>query len=347
MLTTEPGLTVAEVQSFLDHNEWYDNSRLEVQQACKRKAFYQQVGPSGVPLAKRVGDGANFGTCMHGAHEAYYADWGIHSEARRRLDAVRVFHELYMELFPNGPRTNKHTLANGLDIWDDYCDQCLVEDTLYRPVDPEIGFIVRIAPRPSEPYFKPFWYVGRADGVWQRISQRDYFVGELKTSSGGAERRTKSLTFHRQPVGYVALARELVRQGKFDECTDPEQIIGHFTTVISIQVGKREVEREFFADSLDDTESWRSETIQLVEEWRGRRALAEGKGWDRLRAIYYKETEECFKYGQCPYFDLCKYGITADALSDFEADTWNPLIGARPLPKKLAADEGTINLLAR
>ena len=348
-LSSESGLTITEVQSFLDAHEWYDNSRLETQQACKRKAYFQQIGPAGVPLAKRVGDGANFGTCMHAAHETYYAEWGTRSESWRRLEAARTFQEIYAELFPNGATQSRHTLANGLDIWDDYCDQCLIEDSLYRPVDPEIGFIVRIAPRPNEPHFRAFWYVGRADGVWQRISQGDYFIGELKTSSGGAERRTKSLTFHRQPVGYVALARELVTQGKFEEVTDPAALIGHFTTVVSIQTIKREVEREFFPDTLDETESWRVETIQMVNEWRARKhlLLEYMNEWAHARRIFYKETEECFKYGQCPYFDLCKFGISADALNDYEIDSWNPLIGSRPLPKKFAEDDETVNLLSR
>ncbi len=345
MYSTESGLTIVEVQDFLSCHEWYDNSRLETQQACKRKAFYQQIGPFDLPLAKRVGDGANFGTCMHGAHERYYEDWNKRSEPHRRLDACRTFTALYQEMFPNGAAQNRHTLANGLDIWDDYCDQCLIEDTLYRPVDPEIGFIVRIAPRRDEPDFTPFWYVGRADGIWQRISQRDYFVGELKTSSGGAERRTKSLAFHRQPVGYVAIARELVAQGMFEEVRDPEQILGHFTSVISVQVSKREVEREFFTDSLVDTDDWRAETIRMVEEHRrDKRDYRAGANW---KYVFYKETEECFKYGQCPYFDLCRFGVTADSVMGFEEDTWNPLIGARPLPTRIAQDAETIDLLAR
>lgn len=345
MYSTESGLTVVEVQDFLDKHEWYDNSRLETQQACKRKAFYQQIGPVGIPLAKRVGDGANFGTCFHGAFEAYYNGWGRRSEAHRRLAAVRVFADLYQELFPNGAQQNRHSLANGMDIFDDYCDECLIEDSLYRPVDPEIGFIVRIAPRSSERDFKPFWYVGRADGVWQRISQGDYFIGELKTSSGGTERRTKSLTFHRQPVGYVTLARELVTHRKFEDVTDPAQILGHFTMVVGIQTVKRDIEREFFPDSLEETEDWRAETIQLVEEWRWRmKETAEGRPW---KQIFYKETEECFKYGQCPYFDLDRFGVSADSLSEFEEDTWNPLIGARPLPKKIVEDAETIDILGR
>jgi len=344
--STESGITIDQIQDFLSTHEWYDNSRLETQLACKRKAYYQQIGPFGIPLSKRVGPGADFGTCMHAAHEVYYHKWKVLSETQRRLNSVRAFEQQHRELFPNGTTDRKHTLANGLDIWDDYCDYCLAEDTLYRPVDPEIGFIVRIAPRPNEPTFTPFWYVGRADGVWERLSERDYFIGELKTSSGGVDRRIKSLTFHRQPVGYVALARELVSQGKFEDLTDPLQIIGHFVSVIGVGVSKRDFDREFFPDSEEETESWRYETIQIVTEWRARMAGLRGSmefsprgAW---KSLYYKETEECTKYGLCPYWDLCKYGVTSDTVAEFEPESWNPITTNRgsvnPIPEKFATD---------
>ncbi len=348
-LSPDGKLTLDDLIAFLGTVEWYDNSRIETIQACKRKAFYQLIGPTGTGLAKRVGDGAHFGTCTHAAHEAYYTGWSRLSETARRLNSIRAFTDQYQELFPNGPQRPIHTLANGLDIWDCYCDSCLAEDSLYRPVDPELGLIVRIAPRSHEPAFKPFWYLGRADGVWQRIAQNDYFVGELKTSSGGVERRAKSLTFHRQPTGYVWQVRELVKEGRFPEVASPLDIKGSFVTVIGIQAQKRDLEREYFSMSEEDTEDWRAETIQIVEEWRRRKwqidpgRLHNARNW---KHIFYKETEECTKYGLCPYWDLCKFGVTADSLHEFEVDDWNPLIGSRQMPKKveLGDEEGTIRL---
>jgi len=337
-------LTIDDLISFLDTVEWYDNSRIETIQACKRKAYYSQIGPTGTPLAKRVGDGAHFGTCMHAAHESYYTGWSSLTETARRLNGVRAFQNAYSELFPNGPQRPIHTLVNGLDIWDCYCDACLVEDRLYRPVDPEIGLVVRVAPRSHEPVFKPFWYVGRADGVWERVAHHDYFVGELKTSSGGVERRIKSLTFHRQPVGYVFQVRELVKEGKFPEVNNYLDIKGSFCTVMGIQAQKRDLDREYFVLSEEDTEDWRAETIENVQEWRTRRkAVGEmGRNW---KHIYYKETEECTKYGLCPYWDLCKFGVTPDSLADFTIETWNPLIGSRPAPEHVEiSDPGTIRI---
>ena len=347
LISTEAGLTVDQVVDFLGTHEWYDNSRIETQDGCKRKGFYQQVGPTGVPLHKRVGQGADAGSVLHAAHEAYYTGWSVLSEERRRYNSFGVLEDTYRELFKGGASANRHSLRVMRDIWDDYCAKCLFEDPFYRPVDPEVGFIIRIAPRHGERSFNPFWYTGRADGIWERVTQRDFFTGELKSTSGGAKRRIKSLKFHRQPVGYVAMAREAIRQGRFVKgITDPMAMQGTFAIVIAVQVEKREIEREYFPLTLKRTEDWRRQTIRKVEDWRAR--LREHRmdpaSWEE---IFDQQTEECTKYGLCPYWDLCDFGVTADSINEFEPDSWNPLLGSRAMPQHTITDEtftGTIHL---
>ena len=68
-------MTNDELIKFFDGREWYDNSKIKMLRGCKRKAYFQLVGPRGTPLGGKVGDGANFGSSMHAGLARYYNGW--------------------------------------------------------------------------------------------------------------------------------------------------------------------------------------------------------------------------------------------------------------------------------
>lgn len=347
---------------FLNGLEWYDNSRLNTINGCKRKGMLHLLGnpmpPAGffrvdreigptelVPgkmipvtdptevklsglvwsggLASPVGQGAHFGSCFHAAKSAFEAGWGKLSFEDRAVRGAAAFAKLWDELFASagGAQDAKHTLDRGIEILADYLDTYQGDDEVLRPVDPELGFVVLIEARPGDPPFEPFYYVGRCDGVYERLGSpgNDWAVGETKTTSGGAERRLKSLKFDRQPIGYVHILRDVMGY---------DRISCFMGDVVGVMRKSYDCRRDFFMVSKARSEAWRRETLQIIAEWRLR------KEWAKTRdpfAVFYKETEECFKYGQCPYYNLCDFGVNPTTLSDFNLDTWNPLAPpARP-----------------
>jgi hypothetical protein len=316
--------------------EWYDNHKIELILACKRKAFWHLVGPPRIdkPLAMPVGGGADFGTCSHAAVAAYRYTWQRMDEFDRRREAYHAFAQEWYRLFPNGPKMSYHQLERGLMIVQAYFERFEHEQSLYRPIDPEMGFAIQVSPRSNEPAFKPFWFAGRIDGIDERLTSGDWVVDELKTTSGGADRRLKSLSRSRQPKGYVWAAREIVRA----DGQDPARITGFLGDVILVAAKKIDFARDYFPVSINDTESWRRQTINIVQEWRTRLdsyrmvapldAMPEFVDW---QSLFYETTEECFKYGQCPFFDLCQFGPSPSILSEYALDTWDPLGQHEPL----------------
>lgn len=327
------------LQSFFNGREFYDNSFLALMR-CKRKAFYSRVGIHGRVLENRVGPGADFGTCIHAGIAAYTAGWGKLNDEQRRFMAVRSFSRLYSEYdfsFRRGKRQGtiptNHTLARGVDILDAYFDQYLTEDPLLCPVAAELGFALEIGPRPGERDFKPFTYVGAVDGIFRRASDDRILARETKTTSSDAEGRLRQLNFDHQPVGYVTCLRE------FPECRDIYSFIGD---VVLIAAKKFEFSRNYFETNERQRESWRAQVINKVQYWRDLREKAKDLPINEQLDIFYQETNDCFSYGRCGYYEVCDYGVSQEAIAEYGYGVWNPLL-RRPPSRVLVYADGQVD----
>jgi len=324
-------MTNDELTKFFSSIEWYDNSKIRVIRGCKRKAFYSLIGPRGTKLASAVGDGANFGSSFHAGLSRYYNTWGKFSESERRVFAARAFADEWAEYFPTEHMQSKHRLDNGLFILDRYCEHYLTEDPLYEPVESELGFAVKIESCKAGPVkCEPFHYVGRIDGIFRRIADDTYWLRETKTtgqtSPTAIEKRLKQLKFDHQPLGYVACIRQIQPQFK---------ITGFLGDIIGVASQSLGFARDYFPVKQSDCDNWREQLINTVEDWRKmyQRGLFDlirpGQPIDNINT-FYQDTERCFDYGKCAFYELCDYGINNDTLAMFEENTWNPLLQRTP-----------------
>lgn len=326
--------------SFFEGREWYDYSTLSFNDHCHRKMFYSRVGVHGRLLENIVGPAANIGTCIHAGIAAYTAGWGVLTDEQRRFMAVRSFASHYSQYdftITKGRRSGliptAHTLARGVEILDGYFSQYSQEDPVLRPIEAELGFAVEITPRIGEPDFLPFTYIGSIDGIFERSYDRALLPRETKTTSGNAEGRLSQLNFNHQPVGYVSCLRE------FPETKDVYLFIGD---VVLIAAQKLEYARNYFETNERQRQSWRTQVINKVEEHRARLAAARDRSLQEQLDIFYQNTEDCFSYGKCPYYDVCDYNAAADTVTEFESGRWNPLL--RNVPQKtLISAEGQID----
>lgn len=330
-------MTNDELTTFFAEREWYDNSRVKMIRGCKRKAYFQLIGPTGVPLSGGVGDGANFGSSMHAGLQRYYQGWGHFDEPVRRVHAARAFADEWSQYFPHDRMQAKHRLDRGLTILDGYFDHYLMEDDQFEPVESELGFCLEMAPRkdvswidePSGNSFDPFWYIGRIDGIFKRISTGEVFLRETKTTSSQAEARLRQLKFDHQPVGYTYCVRNLAGELRHD-------IVGYIGDVILVAATKLEYARDYFHVSTSQAESWRRQLINTVQDWR---QLQQKAGEPVDLDMYYQNTECCFEYGRCAFYSLCDYGISPDTIGEHEAATWNPLLKRTPGNIELAVEQ--------
>jgi hypothetical protein len=320
---------LSELEEFFNTHEWFDNSRIKTIRGCKRKAYYKLLGPQGDPLEETVGDGAMFGSAWHAGLASYYAGWHVLSEEQRRVAAARAFSAEWAEGFPHGAKMTKHQLSRGLDILDGYFSHFMFEDELYEPVETEIGFCVEIKPHDYELQFKPFWYIGRADGIFKRVSHGDLYLRETKTTASNVEARLKQLKFDHQPVGYTHCLRNM---------PGGSNIVGFIGDVVLVAVQKMEFGRDYFTVSRNDGESWRRQLINTVEDWRALQGKV-GRG-GAVGDIFYQDTERCHDYGKCAFYDLCDYGIGPDTLAQFSSNMWNPLL-KRPPRQTMIISEGS------
>lgn len=300
------------LKDFLTDKEWYDNSKLSTILACARKGFYSYEFQGG--LSSSVGHGANFGTCIHGGAAIYYYWWGRRSEPERRLLAIRGVAALHESLFVGPAReglTSKHTIESAINIFDNYCNQHLVDDSTIRPIEVELAGAIEIAPHEGES-FRPFWYVFRIDGIHQRLTYGDYWIREMKTTSGGVQRELSKLRIARQPRGYLWCMRQF----------PGPHFTGVMPDVVGVMAKTLEAQRDFYPKSVADGESWRAQTVNIVQHWRALQDSFALKGDPNL---FVQNTGECFAYGQCAFYDLCQYGHQPALIGQYQPNTWNPL----------------------
>ncbi len=320
------------LESFFQGKEWYDYSGLNLRDSCHRKGFLSKVGPEGKPLDQKMGPGANFGTCFHAGLASYYTGWGRIDEQSRRHMAIRSFSAQYSEFDFTDRRgfvPTNHTLQRGLDILDAYCSHYIDEDQMLKPIEAELGFAVEIKPNVGEPDFAPFLFVGGVDGIFDRSYDGKRLPRETKTTGSGAEQRLRQLNFDRQPIGYVTCLR------MFPDCANVDTFIGD---VVLVAAQKMEFARDYFTTNEAQRQSWRRQTIYKVERWRAMCQLAEGKTINEKLDIFDQNTSDCFDYGKCPFYDLCDFGISREALAEYEVSTWNPLLKRPPKKTMVIAD---------
>jgi len=311
--------------------EWYDNSTLTlIEDNCHRKGFFYREYPSGetdsngeeiIGLENKVGPGADFGTCCHAALTTYYLQKlsGV-EENDARMSAIARFaekHEIHMS--GHEPLANKHSLARGIEMVDGYFERFCIEDTDLIPLDMELGFMVLV--EPTEEYdTPPFWYIGKADGFFQRTSFNDYVVMETKTTGGGVDREIMRLQMNRQPEGYVWAFRAMAEMSNM-----PLEVSGCVANVIGVKARENDYGRDIINISVNQTDHWLRETIWKVKRWRTIKEQAEGKGLSDMLAVFDRNTSHCTAYGLCPYYDLCNYGVSRATLRSFGPNLWNPL----------------------
>lgn len=305
------------IRDILVANEWYDNHKLSMIMACRRKAFFHLLYRGG--LADTVGPGAWFGFSIHAGLARYYKDWqpGGSGQLDRRAAAHRAFAKAYKSQFPEGTKVdNKHRFERGLLLLDAYFDHWSSEDALFKPVEPELGGIVTIRPEPGDPFpFDPFLFVWRADGIFERVSTGDWLVLETKTTGSGVDRELMRFELRRQTRGYVYGVQQF---------SPSHPVVGVLANVMLVAAEKMEFKRDYFLYKQSDIASWRAQTISIVQEWRAALGRAVFAPLAEQLDIFYQRTDACTDYGLCCFYDLCKHGAHY-GLDQYKENTWIPL----------------------
>jgi len=296
--------------------EWYDNSTLTKILNCPRLAFYSKIYQGG--LSSGVGQAALFGSSIHEALSRYYNLHGKQPESNRRAEAFRYFARKYESLFTAIAESDvdaKYTLANGADILDNYFDSFLSEDSQWIPIENELAFVIKIEPEEGDPvdFVEPFYYVCRADGLWERRANGDLFIKETKTTGGGVDRRLLALKMDRQTMGYTYCANRF----------GPRKVEGVLADVLLVATKTRQARREVYYRSEKQQRDWRVQTIRIIQAWRTRKAsLAASRNLEEGLNVFEQNTDHCTTYGQCGFYKLCYQ--SPHLIEGYEQNTWNP-----------------------
>lgn len=315
--------------------EWYDNSTLTDIDSCHRLGFYlkelvipsQSAEPEPIKGISFGGNhGTRYGSCIHAALATFYSGIKVgHTRRASLLNACRQFSSTHQKLFPHPELLDKkHEKARGLDVLDMYSEHYSHDDDTYLPVEVEIFAAVVIKPQQKWEIFEPFLWVVRADGLFKRLFDSTYWILETKSTGSSIEQKLEELKISRQPQGYAFTF------------SNPKwlpkgiKIKGVLANVIAVRSAETDPKKLFKRQSYhyypQEFELWRLETIEKVERWRDMRNRAQAEAnLIRKLSIFDRRTEQCFRHGKCPAFDLCEYGLKGVDWSRMLPNTWNPL----------------------
>lgn len=320
-----------DIQHLLSQIEWYDNSALSLFDSCHRKYFYEHLWPvEGRPFGvdAGVGHGAWFGSSIHAGLAMYYSLWfrvnrvQDLSENARRLAAIRTFIHTHQKLFKSAtPQQPKWECSNGVWTLLQYFDHFYFEDSKFRPIEPELSFIVPVAPEPGDPpwFEEGFYYAGKIDGVFERVRYGDWVTMETKTTRLRPQHETQKIFESSQSRGYLYSLKQF----------NPAKVIyGVLSNAIQVNQTEPTFDRDYKELTAVDIYEWRQHAIRKVHRIRQLRNELEGKPVRQQLLIADKSTTRCDDYAGCFFRKACTEGVhlVDEALQRgvIVPRTWNP-----------------------
>lgn len=170
-------------------------------------------------------------------------------------------------------------------------------DEVWKPLNQEIEFLVAVGPDDSGAYLR-----GRTDNL--STAKGGLYIVDYKTAGRNDPRDLLKYELDDQLSSYIyGLTKYLTEQArKRDPNADPVFIRGAIIDVL-VKTIVPQFLREMFTRSVDELREFEAEFIELCDELRERlRRVAAGEDW---KTVFYKNTDNCFRYGTCPYRDVC------------------------------------------
>jgi len=165
---------------------------------------------------------------------------------------------------------------------------------LWTPLNQEIEFFVEVGEGSGA------WLRGRADNL---STYKDGLVlVDYKTAGRMDPRDLLKYELDIQLSAYIYGLSKQLTEDSLKRGGQPVLIRGAFIDVL-VKTKIPQFAREFFGRTAAELEEFEGEFIEIVSDIRSRLDRVDaGEDW---KTVFYKNTEHCFRFGTCPFRDVC------------------------------------------
>ncbi len=275
-----------------------DNSMISDYQHCPR-FFYHRHGEF---LKSKIPNlGAEFGTALHHARDAFY-------NGKTESDIHKAFLDYFLQ-FEGLDQNGIRTCVKGIETIDQFIKFYENDFDLYDIIGVELSGAMDMG---------FFLYIGRMDLLVVEKASKRKIVDDLKTSG---RRGYLTLNPNYQTTGYVAMVQEMgspdCKTGRLDQ-------VYYYKGNKPAVLVREEVEK----------------TPQQIKEWYRDTQWQASMIHNSCRCDHFpRNTNSCSRYGRCPYIDLCSCsdGETIRSMKEnmFTIEKWEPFPSSEtPLMKQ-------------
>jgi hypothetical protein len=178
-----------------------------------------------------------------------------------------------------------------------YIEHYAESDEIWKPLNQEIECLVEVGPPGSNT-----WLRMRADNL--SIAKGGLYVVDYKTAGRLDPRDLLKYELDVQITSYVyGLSKFLTEQARSaDPLAEPIFIRGAIIDVL-VKTTIPQFARELFTRTDEELAEFEAEWVEVLSEIRTRLdRVAAGEDW---KIVFYRNTDNCFRYGTCPMRDVC------------------------------------------
>lgn len=178
-----------------------------------------------------------------------------------------------------------------------YIEHYTGTDEVWKPLNQEIEFMVEVGPPGSAA-----WIRGRTDNL--STARGGLYIVDYKTAGRLDPRDMLKYELDDQLSTYIyGLSKYLTEQARRENPdAEPIYIRGAIIDVL-VKTVVPQFARELFTRSQSELDEFELEWIEVCNDIRERLVrVAAGEDW---KIVFYKNTDNCFRYGTCPYRNVC------------------------------------------
>jgi hypothetical protein len=167
---------------------------------------------------------------------------------------------------------------------------------IWKPLNQEIEFLTEVGEGSNA------WLRGKSDNL--STAKGGLYIVDYKTAGKLDPRDLLKYELDIQLSAYIyGLSKYLTHEMQAaDAAAEPVYVRGAIIDVL-VKTQTPQFARELFTRTPDELAEFEAEWIEVCNELRERLArLESGENW---KVVFYRNTDNCFRYGTCPFRDVC------------------------------------------
>lgn len=297
------------------------------------------------PVQRRSAPG--IGTAVHAALAAFHA--GQDTDG-----CVEVLKEVTEKV--SGPTSafEDASVAEaaqvGEDVFRAYVQHYGTQDKLWTPLNQEVEFLVEVQPGWAGQAFSVggvaakqlgevelehtnIWLRGKADNL--SVVHGALYLVDYKTAGRMDPRDLLKYELDAQLSAYMYGLTKQLSEESAKTGGQPLRVEGAIIDLL-VKTKLPQFARETFTRTAEEMEEFELEFLEYASRIRDQHArVAAGEDW---KLVFPKNTEHCFRYGTCPFRDLCAHDTPARRAAYIQAEVDYVDTAQRELEEKWRAE---------